>query len=48
MLVAWEELSHVEIGQALGISPNAVAIRVHRARKRLADRMSALAGCSEA
>ena len=48
MLVAWEELSHVEIGQAIGISPNAVAIRVHRARKRLADRMSALGGCSEA
>ena len=37
MLVAWEELSHAEIGEALGISANAVAIRVHRARKRLAD-----------
>ena len=48
MLVAWEELSHDEIGRALGISPNAVAIRVHRARKRLADRMTALAGRSEA
>ncbi|WP_428122721.1 RNA polymerase sigma factor [Candidatus Poriferisodalis sp.] len=35
MLVAWEELSHAEIGQVLGISPNASAIRVHRARKRL-------------
>ena len=39
MLVAWEELSHAEIGEAMGISANAVAIRVHRARKRLADRM---------
>ncbi|WP_419921125.1 sigma factor-like helix-turn-helix DNA-binding protein [Candidatus Poriferisodalis sp.] len=28
MLVAWEELSHAEIGQALGISANALATRV--------------------
>ena len=48
MLVAWEEMSHAEIGRAMGISPNAVAIRVHRARKRLQDRMSALAERSEA
>ena len=48
MLMAWEELSHDEIGRALGISPNAVAIRVHRARRRLADRMTALSGYSEA
>lgn len=48
MLVAWEEMSHAEIGEAMGISPNAVAIRVHRARKRLADRMNTLAGRSEA
>ncbi len=39
MLVAWEELSHAEIGQVLGISANASAIRVHRARKRLAARL---------
>ncbi len=43
MLVAWEELSHAEIGEALGISSNAVAIRVHRARKRLADRIDSAA-----
>lgn len=42
MLVAWDEMSHTEIGEAMGISPNAVAIRVHRARKRLADRMTTL------
>ena len=48
MLVAWEELSHAEIGEAMGISPNAVAIRLHRARKRLADRMNTLSGNSEA
>ena len=34
-LVAWEELSHGEVAAALGVSPNAVAIRLHRARKRL-------------
>jgi RNA polymerase sigma-70 factor (ECF subfamily) len=33
-LVAWEELSHAEIAQALGISVNAVGIRLHRARAR--------------
>ena len=33
-LVAWEELSHAQIAVVLGITPNAVAIRVHRARAR--------------
>jgi RNA polymerase sigma-70 factor (ECF subfamily) len=33
-LVAWEELSHAEIAKVLGISVNAVAIRLHRARGR--------------
>lgn len=33
-LVAWEEMSHPEIAQVLGISTNAVAIRLHRARIR--------------
>lgn len=41
-LVAWEELSHAEIATVLRISPNAVAIRLHRARKRLADRLAAM------
>ena len=48
MLVAWEEMSHAEVGEAMGISPNAVAIRVHRARKRLEDRITALTGHFEA
>ena len=34
-LIAWEGLSHAEIGVALGISTNAVGIRAHRARKKL-------------
>jgi RNA polymerase sigma factor (sigma-70 family) len=33
-LVAWEGLSHAQIGEALGITTNAVAIRLHRARAR--------------
>ena len=33
-LVAWEQLSHSEIARVLGITPNAVAIRLHRARRR--------------
>ena len=33
-LVAWEDLSQAEIGSILGISANAVAIRLHRARGR--------------
>jgi RNA polymerase sigma-70 factor (ECF subfamily) len=36
-LVAWEELGNREIAQVLGISPNAVAIRLHRARGRFAE-----------
>lgn len=34
-LVAWEDLSHAEIATVFGTSPNAVAIRIHRARARL-------------
>jgi RNA polymerase sigma factor (sigma-70 family) len=41
-LVAWEELGHGEIAQVLGISPNAVAIRLHRARARFAQALKDL------
>lgn len=40
-LVAWEDLGNQQIATVLGITPNAVAIRLHRARARFAD---ALAG----
>lgn len=40
-LVLWEELSHAEAAQVLGCSPNAVAIRVHRAKTRLRRELSA-------
>lgn len=41
-LSAWEELSHAQIGQVLGITANAAAIRVHRARKQLGIELAAL------
>lgn len=34
-LVMWEGLTHAEAGQVLGCSPNAVALRLHKARLRL-------------
>jgi RNA polymerase sigma-70 factor (ECF subfamily) len=36
-LVAWEGLDHGELAEVLGCSRNAVRIRLHRARKRLAS-----------
>ncbi|MEE8491899.1 MAG: RNA polymerase sigma factor [Acidimicrobiia bacterium] len=38
-LAAWEELSHDQIATVLGISVNAVGIRLHRARNRLGRRL---------
>lgn len=46
-LVAWEELPHAEIAQMLGLTPNAVAIRVHRARKRFAKQVDRLSSDQE-
>ncbi len=39
-LVTWEGLSHVEAAQVLDCSTNAVGIRLHRARQRLADALT--------
>lgn len=39
-LLAWDGLSQAEAGAVLGISANAVAIRLHRARKRFADELA--------
>lgn len=41
-LVAWEELSHAEIGTVLGWSAANVSVRLHRARKRLARELDRL------
>lgn len=43
-LLAWEGLSQAEAGAVLGISENAVAIRLHRARKRFAEELARLKG----
>jgi len=42
-LVAWEELARDEIALVLGISRGAVRVRLHRARRRLADQLAELA-----
>lgn len=38
-LAAWEGLTNAELAVALGCSENAAAIRLHRARKRLAEQL---------
>lgn len=43
-LSAWEGLSPAEIAVVLGVSANAVSIRLHRARRRLADILTDEAG----
>ncbi|MGH2876980.1 MAG: RNA polymerase sigma factor [Solirubrobacteraceae bacterium] len=40
MLVAWEGLEPGEIGQLMGLRPGTVAVRLHRARRRLAVALS--------
>ncbi len=39
MLIGWEELTPTEAARALGISPRAARTRLHRARRRLRDRL---------
>jgi RNA polymerase sigma-70 factor (ECF subfamily) len=43
MLVYWEQLSHAEAAQVLSCSPNAVAIRTHRAKERLREALASAA-----
>ncbi|MGQ7297775.1 RNA polymerase sigma factor [Quadrisphaera sp. KR29] len=38
-LWAWEELAPAQIAEVLGVSPNAASIRLHRARKELAEQL---------
>ena len=39
-LAAWEGLTNAELAVALGCSENAATIRLHRARKRLAEQLT--------
>ncbi|HEV2005844.1 MAG TPA: RNA polymerase sigma factor [Candidatus Limnocylindrales bacterium] len=41
-LLIWEGLSHADAGEVLGISANAVAIRLYRARRRFAGELGHL------
>ena len=43
-LLAWDGLSQAEAGIVLGISANAVAIRLHRARRRFAEELARVKG----
>jgi RNA polymerase sigma factor (sigma-70 family) len=40
-LVAWDGLSYSEAGQVLGCTPNAVALRLHKAKARLRSILAA-------
>lgn len=46
LLAAWEELPHAQIAEMLGIKPATVAVRLHRARRRLSDRYVKALGAS--
>lgn len=41
LLIAWDGLSQAEAAEVLGIRRPAVATRLHRARRRLADALAA-------
>lgn len=41
-LVAWEDLGNQQIAVVLGITPNAVAIRLHRARQRFSAALKSI------
>jgi RNA polymerase sigma-70 factor (ECF subfamily) len=40
-LWAWEQLAPREIAVVLGVTPNAASIRLHRATRRLRERLGA-------
>lgn len=43
-LITWDGMSHAEAAQVLGCTPNAVALRLHKARSRLRRILSPAAG----
>lgn len=40
LLACWEELSTTELAEVLGLAPQRASDRIHRARKRLRDRVN--------
>jgi RNA polymerase sigma-70 factor (ECF subfamily) len=48
LLHLWEDLTHAELASLLGITNNAVAIRLHRARAKLRERLQPAAGAEPA
>lgn len=46
-LVAWEELGNQQVAEVLGITANAVAIRLHRARTRFAKALARISHGSD-
>jgi RNA polymerase sigma-70 factor (ECF subfamily) len=42
MLIAWDGLTRGEVAATLGLSTGAVAVRLHRARRRLAAARAAM------
>lgn len=47
-LWAWEQLTPAEIAVVFGLTPNAVSIRLHRARQKLAESLGAATGGKDA
>jgi RNA polymerase sigma-70 factor (ECF subfamily) len=41
LLIAWEGLGQPEVAEVLGLRPGTVSVRLHRARRRLADALAA-------
>jgi RNA polymerase sigma-70 factor (ECF subfamily) len=41
LLTAWEGLRPAEVAEALGVRPGTIAVRLHRARERLAQALAA-------
>ena len=48
MLIAWDGLSRAEAAEALRISVGTLAVRLHRARRRLAKARAATSGADPA
>ena len=48
MLIAWDRLTRAQAAEALGVSVGTLAVRLHRARRRLAKARAAIGGADPA